>query len=145
MTNEGQIDRQLKQHKVDQTPAKHTESINLEQINGTGFDFYSANSDYIGSTMINKNHEIVNYRDSSTVRIWYNEQMENYPLHWHNSLEIILPVSDCYYAITNETTHCIQEGGIYFIPPGELHSLYPPPHQAASVLYICSILVLWRI
>ncbi len=117
----------------DQKSAKHqdnknrTESIDLEQINGSGFDFYSANSDYIGSTMINKNHEIVNYRNSSTVRIWYNEQLENFPLHWHNSLEIILPVSDCYYAAVNETTHCIQEGEIFFIPPGILHSVYPSP------------------
>ncbi len=114
-----------KQHR-NQAPSVHAESIDLEQINGSGFDFYSANSDYVGSTMINKNHEIVNYRNSSTVRIWYNEQPDNYPLHWHNSLEIILPVSDCYYAVTNETTHCIREGEIYFIPSGELHVVYPP-------------------
>lgn len=108
-------------------PGKHNEPIDLEQINGSDFDFYSANSDYLGITMVNKNHEIVNYRNSSTVRIWYNEQLENYPLHWHNSLEILLPVSDCYYATVNETTHCIQEGEIFFIPPGTLHSVYPSP------------------
>lgn len=108
-------------------PGKHNEPIDLEQINGSDFDFYSANSDYLGITMVNKNHEIVNYRNSSTVRIWYNEQLENYPLHWHNSLEILLPVSDCYYATVNETTNCIQEGEIFFIPPGTLHSVYPSP------------------
>ena len=116
MTNEERKDKQPKNHKTAQAPAEHSESINLEQINGSGFDFYSANSDYIGATMINQNHEIVNYHNGSTVRIWYNEQLENFPLHWHNSLEIILPVTDCYYAITNETTHCIHEGEIYFIP-----------------------------
>ncbi len=105
----------------------HAGPIDLERINGRGFDFHSANSDYTGSTMINKNHEIVNYRNSSTVRIWYNEQMAIFPLHWHNSLEIILPVNDCYYAATDETTHCIQTGEIFFIPPGVLHSVYPPP------------------
>lgn len=104
-----------------------TPPIDLNQINGSDFDFYSANSDYLGLTMVNKNHEIVNYRDSSTVRIWYNQQPQNYPFHWQNSLEIILPVSDCYYVVTNETSYCIQAGEIYFIPPGELHSLYPPP------------------
>lgn len=127
MADEERKDRQFKKPRTDQPPAGHTEPIDLEQINGSGFDFYSANRDYVGSTMINKNHEIVNYRNSSTVRIWYNEQMDNYPLHWHNSLEIILPVSGCYYVVTNETTHCIREGEIYFIPPGELHFLYPPP------------------
>lgn len=114
---------------TDPAPAGHTAHIDLEQINGRDFDYYSANSDYLGTTMVSNNHEIVNYRDSSTIRIWYNEQPENFPSHWQNSLEIILPVSDCYYAVTNDTTHCIQEGEIYFIPPGELHSLYPPPES----------------
>lgn len=127
MTNEERKDKQPKNHKTAQAPAEHSESINLEQINGSDFDFYSANSDYICATMINQNHEIVNYHNGSTVRIWYNEQLENFPLHWHNSLEIILPVTDCYYVITNDTTHCIHASEIYFIPPGELHSVYPPP------------------
>lgn len=129
MTNEERKDKQPKNHKTAQAPAEHSESINLEQINGSDFDFYSANSDYICATMINQNHEIVNYHNGSTVRIWYNEQLENFPLHWHNSLEIILPVTDCYYVITNDTTHCIHAGEIYFIPPGELHSVYPPPYS----------------
>ncbi len=126
MTSQEPKDKKLNSQDTNPTPSAPAEPIDLEQINGSDFDFYSANSDYIGSTMINKNHEIVNYRNSSTVRIWYNEQPENYPLHWHNSLEIILPVSDCYYVVTNDTTHCIHEGEIYFIPSGELHILYPP-------------------
>lgn len=127
MTNEEPKEKQVKIKKAGLDLPVHEKPVDLEQINGSGFDFYSANSDYIGATMVSRNHEIVNYRNSSTVRIWYNEQTENYPLHWHNSLEIILPVSDCYYVVTNETTHCIREGEIYFIPSGELHMLYPPP------------------
>ena len=127
MTNEEPNEKQTKKHQTNLVSAGHAKSIDLEQINGSGFDFYSANSDYIGFTMVNKNHEIVNYRNSSTVRIWYNEQLETFPLHWHNSLEIVLPISDCYYALTGETTNRIQEGEIFFIPPGTLHSVYPPP------------------
>ena len=103
--NERLKEKQPQNNQTNLSLTKHTESIDLDQINGIGFDFYSANSDYIGSTMIHKNHEIVNYRNSSTVRIWYNEQIENFPLHWHNSLEIILHVNDYYYELTNETTH----------------------------------------
>lgn len=124
-------------------PGKRTEPIDLEQINGSGFDFYSANSDYLGITMVNKNHEIVNYHNSSTIRIWYNQQSEKYPFHWQNSLEIILPVSDCYYAVINEITHCIQEGEIYFIPPGELHAIYPPPGSSgARFVYLFDLSVM---
>lgn len=142
MTNKELKTRQHQNHQTDHTPQKTTNPVSLEQINGNGFDFYSANSDYMGSTIINKNHEIVNYRNSSTVRIWYNEQLENYPLHWHNSLEIILPISSCYYAITNETTHCIQEGEIFFIPPGALHSLYPPTSGGIRFVYLLDLSVI---
>lgn len=138
--NERLKEKQPQNNQTNLSLTKHTESIDLDQINGIGFDFYSANSDYIGSTMIHKNHEIVNYRNSSTVRIWYNEQIENFPLHWHNSLEIILPVNDCYYALTSETTHCIQEGEIFFIPPGILHSVYPPPgSQGVRFIYLLNL------
>ena len=64
-----------KHHQNNQTnsaAAERAAPIDLEQINGSGFDFYSANSDYVGSTMVNKNQEIVNYRNSYTVRIRYN-------------------------------------------------------------------------
>jgi len=135
MTNEERKDSQTQ-------TLRSAKPIDLEQINGSGFDFYSANSDYIGSTMINKNHEIVNYRNSSTLRIWYNEQLENYPLHWHNSLEIILPVNNCYYAVTNETTLCIREGEIYFIPPGILHALYPPDSDGVRFVYLLDLSVM---
>ena len=107
----------------------HSISVDLKKINSKDFDFYTATNDYIGSTIINKNHEIVNYRNSSTVRIWYNEQLETFPVHWHNSLEIILPVSGHYCASIDKTTYCIREGEIFFIPPGELHSVYPPPES----------------
>lgn len=143
MTNEERNDRQPKNTRTARTLTEHTDPIDLEQINGSGFDFYSANSDCFNPRTLNKNHEIVNYRDNSTVRIWYNEQVENYPFHWQNSLEIILPVTDCYYAVTNDTTHCIQAGEIYFIPPGELHSLYPPPgSQGVRFVYLFDLSVM---
>ncbi len=106
-----------------------SEFIDLNKINGPDFDFYTANDDFTGSKFINKNHEIVDYHNNSTMRIWYNEQVDGFSSHWHNSLEIILPVKDCYYACVNEVTHCIREGEIFFIPPGELHSVYPPAYS----------------
>lgn len=136
MTNKELINNNDQGNQAVPASEKQTKPVDLGQINGSDFDFYSANSDFIGSRVINKKHEIVDYRDSSTVRIWYNEQPENYPSHWQNSLEIILPVSDCYFVVTNEVTHCIQEGEIYFIPPGELHSLYPPPPASHGVRFV---------
>lgn len=120
----------LSDNKMQNTKGDSPDAIDLSKINGSDFDFYTANDDYHGSTMVSKNHEIVDYHNSSTMRIWYNEQDEIYPSHWHNTLEIIVPVRDSYYACVDEVTHCIQEGEIFFIPPGELHSVYPPPSSA---------------
>ena len=81
MTNEERKDKQPKNHKTAQAPAEHSESINLEQINGSDFDFYSANSDYICATMINQNHEIVNYHNGSTVGLLLCHHERDHALH----------------------------------------------------------------
>lgn len=88
-------------------------------------DFYTANSDFDRITLNNDRHELVHFHSGTTVRIWYNQEQEAFPLHWHNALEIIMPLQNCYYADVNEITYCIQESDIFLIPPGELHTVYP--------------------
>lgn len=111
----------------------------LRNINGNDFDFYTANDDYTGSIIINNNHEIVAYRNGSTVRVWYNEQDLCYPLHWHNTLEIILPIDNCYFACVNEVTYRIETGEIFMIPPGEPHTVYPPKDGGKRLVYLLDI------
>jgi acid phosphatase class B len=54
------------------------------------------NKDFAGTRKLKQNQEIVQYLNDSTLRIWYNDQDEDYETHWHNAIEIIMPVEEWY-------------------------------------------------
>lgn len=85
-------------------------------------DVYSPNSDWKGR-IIENNCESVDYQNGSTIRIWYNEQTIGFAPHWHNALEVILPIENSYDVRVNDEDHHILPGEIFFIPPGEMHEL----------------------
>lgn len=70
--------------------------------------------------------ELIQYHADSSVRIWFNDQPENYEPHWHSALEIIVPMESWYDAIVCEESFHIVPGDILIIPPGELHTLMAP-------------------
>lgn len=102
-------------------------------------DFFTVNNDFDKITITNGQHELTNYHNGSTVRVWYNQQQEKFPLHWHNTLEIIMPVQNCYYADVNEITYCVKEGEIFMIPPGDLHAVYPPADGGTRFVFLFDI------
>ncbi len=71
--------------------------------------------------------ETVSYEGMNGVRVYHNDVNENYPIHWHNAMEIIMPIRNCYYIEIGGIKFTINEGDILLIPPGELHALYAPP------------------
>ncbi len=87
--------------------------------------YYSANSDYRGRDVV-ANQEIVNYHADLSLRIWFNEQTDSYPAHWHQALEIILPVENFYDVEINGSEYHLLPGEILIIPPGEMHMLKAP-------------------
>lgn len=96
------------------------------QVNGNFTDFYTINNDYTGSRNMNQQQEVVEYLNSSSVRIWLNEQAENFDEHWHKAMEVIMPVENSYdVTVKNQDFHVLP-GEIMFIPPGEIHSLKAP-------------------
>ena len=57
-------------------------------------EYYDANSDFPGLWELDENRrEDVDFRNSSSIRIWYNDLTSNYATHWHNALEIIIPLT----------------------------------------------------
>lgn len=72
-------------------------------------------------------HEILDYGNDSIIRLYDNTKVEDYPLHWHNALEIILPLQNTYNAICNNVTYHLNEGDFLFIQPAVLHRLTSPP------------------
>ncbi len=72
-------------------------------------------------------HETVNYREDTQICLYYNDENENYPTHWHNSFEIIMPVVNGYEVKCGGTDYQLREGDILIICPCALHELFAPP------------------
>lgn len=94
--------------------------------NGGYLDFYTVNNDFTGARNLRKNEEFVEYKGSSSVRIWFNEQTFGFDSHWHTALEIIMPVENYYDVKVHDTLYRVNPGEVIIIPPGEIHTLIAP-------------------
>lgn len=68
-------------------------------------------------------YEIVDFREKRTVLIYDNMQNEVYQKHWHNTIEIIMPVSNTYTVTCDEKDYLLLEREILVIPAGILHNM----------------------
>lgn len=80
-------------------------------------------------------YETVEYENKRFVMLYDNIETENYPIHWHNAVEIIMPLRNSYVVITGGKTFQLNERDIIIIPPGELHTL--PPHEGRRLIFQC--------
>ena len=44
-------------------------------------------------------HETVDFREDEQVCLYYNDEYENYPPHWHTSFEVLMPIVNGYKAL----------------------------------------------
>ena len=85
--------------------------------------------------IINGTYEKTNYsHDDSSVFLWINKEPGGFPLHWHSTVEIIMPLINSYTVNMNKSTYQLNERDILIIPPGELHELTAPPTGLRLVL-----------
>jgi len=87
---------------------------------------------------LNKHHETVNYKGIEGVRLYHNIKTDSFPPHWHEEIEVILPLSNYYnvkIGLSGET-HSIHTSDIIIIPPGEMHTIFAPPHGARLIINI---------
>ena len=89
---------------------------------------YHVNSGFMkGHAMIENlsgTHEIVNYRPNYKMRLYTNDEMENYPPHWHAPYELIMPTAGPYRALCGDQEFMLKEGDVLIICPGTLHELF---------------------
>lgn len=76
--------------------------------------------------IVEDDFEHVDYLKGSTIRIWFNNQSEDYPTHWHTATEIIMPVDNFYTVTVSQTVYHLNVGDILVIPSGEQHELSAP-------------------
>ncbi len=72
-------------------------------------------------------HETVNYRKDTQVRLYNNNEYEDYPPHWHTPFEIIMPTDGDYRAICIDDEYHLNRNDILVICPGTMHELFAPP------------------
>ena len=71
-------------------------------------------------------HETVNYRTNFRMRLYTNEETDNYPPHWHAPFELIMPLEGTYDVICREVRYHLNERDVLIICPGTLHELFAP-------------------
>ena len=72
---------------------------------------------------LNGDYETVDYSENRSVLMYDNIENEEYPLHWHNAIEIIMPLRNGFEAICAGKQYSLAERDILIIPSGTLHSL----------------------
>lgn len=70
--------------------------------------------------------ETVNYKQSTSIKLYDNDEYEDYPAHWHTAMEIIMPTENIYTIECASQTITLREGDIIFICPGCVHTLFAP-------------------
>lgn len=72
---------------------------------------------------LNGIQETVNFKENTGLRLYVNDEVEDYPSHWHTPLEIIMPIENNYIAYCNNHEFNLKEGDILLINPGVIHHL----------------------
>lgn len=86
--------------------------------------------------ILNGIHETVAYDAFHGLKLYHNTQAENYPLHWHTALEIIMPQENGYTVTIDGTDHALEERDVWITAPGTLHALSAPPTGERLILLI---------
>ncbi|SEA36719.1 AraC-type DNA-binding protein [Pseudobutyrivibrio sp. ACV-2] len=72
-------------------------------------------------------YETVNYKQSTSLKLYDNVQYEDYPMHWHPAIEIVMPVENSYKLVFSNGEVILKENDICIICPGCVHSIIAPP------------------
>ncbi len=73
---------------------------------------------------LNGTRETVDFDEGADLLLYDNIDYEEYPLHWHKPIEIIMPLKNGYRMECNGKHFDLKEGDIIFIAPAVLHHLY---------------------
>lgn len=79
--------------------------------------------------------ETVDYTENRSVLIYDNVENEDYPVHWHNAIEIIMPLTNPFTAVCDGKVFDLKERDILIIPAGTLHTLKAQPGRRLIMLF----------
>ena len=67
--------------------------------------------------------ETVDFHGFPSILLYDNNDYEDYPPHWHTSIEIIMPTDNTYTVNCNNQPYDVRVGEILIIAPGAVHSM----------------------
>lgn len=73
--------------------------------------------------MHNTTPENIDFNRTPCFWIYDSPEYKEYPMHWHNAFEILMPTENIFPVICGDTEYILKENDILIIPPGELHNL----------------------
>ena len=85
---------------------------------------------------LNGIHETVKYKENSNVKLFINAEAEDYPIHWHTPMEIIMPLEGGYTVQIGDDLVHLNENDIIFIASGVKHRLIAPDTGKRLILQI---------
>lgn len=100
--------------------------------------YNTINIDYTGERTLDGDEEKVEFHLNTSSRIWLNDLSVDFPAHWHQALEIIMPVESTYGVECSGELYQVETGNIILIPPGEIHTLTAPP-EGKRFIFIMDI------
>ena len=83
---------------------------------------------------LNGDFETVDYLQDKSIRLYDNVENEEYPPHWHNAIEIIMPLISTYTVICSGKQYELGERDIMLIPAGKIHNLKAEPGRRLILL-----------
>lgn len=78
----------------------------------------------------------IEHHNNDTVRLYVNVEPDDYPAHWNNAFEIILPKENRYAVCINDIFYDVYEGEVLIIPAGSVHEIYAPPSGMRYILMV---------
>ena len=87
--------------------------------------------------------ETVEYDTKKYAMLYDNVQTEEYPVHWHNAVEFIMPLKNEYTVTVNNKDYQVPENDVLIVPPGELHSM--PAIPGRRIIFQCDNSILGEI
>ena len=86
-------------------------------------------------------YEAIEYTENNVVMLYDNNEDENYPVHWHNAVEMIMPLQNGFTVCADNKVYELGERDFILIPSGELHSLNAPKNGRRLILQFDSAMI----
>jgi AraC-like DNA-binding protein len=84
-------------------------------------------------------YNIFPYKTNLYTILWENNENENYPVHWHSAMELIMPIKGNYEVQLRNKTYLLKENDILIIPSLDIHGITVPPDSKDGMRIILMV------